>query len=873
MGFYYNDAPPPARRAPGGRNAVVPIASLNRMGCAVCPRDKDATLRMPKCAPAGDDQPLVYFLGMRPTRGEDTRGEMWTGIAAHAVESKFSGDLLDRAKFGYILQCAPDANDDDLKHPSEHELECCRGRVAQDIAASQPLVVVGYGDEPMHWATGIKGSCVPFRGTPIAARIGGRAVWYYPLTYPNWTTNDRRSKSEYEWAMEYDARTLEDMLEAGAFDNPPPAEQGPYDGGIERITGNDPGDMQRLEEALHWLVSTQIPHGLDIETTGLKPTMLRNPLILTAAVGTFERTVAFSVSHPDGWGTETRMRNVMGMLGDYVAQSGRKRCHHAGFEQEWLGHLLGERVLRRTEWEDTMAMAWSVDERPGTKSLDVQTQIHYGFSLKKQSLVDVAQNNWWILFPLRDVLRYNGLDTKWTDRLATDRLPVVKSDPRTAELYENKMTQVPTLVMTTARGLPIDFAYARELSDSIKDRVDAIEAQVRRLPEVRQYTQRHGTFSITNNDHVLKLYRDVMQRPEVEIEDWDGNVSYSVKEDVLALMPATEVPSAKLILEHRGLNRNETTYLGPLLAGELTGPDGMIHAEYSSMHTVTSRLSSPMHNWPKHKHKEVRGVVAPDEDQWFVAADQGQIEFRVAGMLSGDDKIIEYSWTKYDVHKYWAQRMIDEYPRVKDWVIEEFELRDWEEKGLGLKNLRQVAKNNWVFPQLFGAKFDSCARNCHIPLPIAEGLAGEFWDEFRGAKRWQEDLIRSYQKHLYVETMGGFRRHGPMTVNELINAPIQGTACEIVLAGQVALSELADANEEPELHPAFNGHDDLSFIIGDADLERHIHTIAFEMCKPRFDYVCVPLVVEVSVGPRWHQLEEIGKYSSEDMHGQRNPYA
>jgi DNA polymerase I-like protein with 3'-5' exonuclease and polymerase domains len=287
------------------------------------------------------------------------------------------------------------------------------------------------------------------------------------------------------------------------------------------------------------------------------------------------------------------------------------------------------------------------------------------------------------------------------------------------------------------------------------------------------------------------------------------------------------------------------------------------------MRAVSSRLSSRIHNWPKRKHKEVRGAIAAPPGKWIVACDQGQIEFRVAGMCSQDPNIIKYSWTGYDAHAYWAQRMLDEYPPIVDFVVE-FVGVDWDEGGF--KALRQEAKNGWVFPQLFGSTTETCAARLHLPDDVAKRLGEEYWDEFRVHRKWQRRLLESYEKTGYVETLGGWRRRGAITSNEAINHPIQGTAAEIVIESFNAISERSQLEGNADIHPIFNGHDDLTFLMHDEGMEANIDIVTAEMCKPRFDYVCVPLIVEVSVGARWHQLKEIAKVSSETVYNLRNPY-
>ena len=155
---------------------------------------------------------------------------------------------------------------------------------------------------------------------------------------------------------------------------------------------------------------------------------------------------------------------------------------------------------------------------------------------------------------------------------------------------------------------------------------------------------------------------------------------------------------------------------------------------------------------------------------------------------------------------------------------------------------------------------------------VATDLGGEFWDEFKGVKRWQEETLKFFERHLYVETLGGNRRRGPMSPNEIINMPIQGTAAEIVCEAMCALSERSVVEDNPDIHPILNVHDDLTFDAADITLDANLSIIVAEMCKHRFDYINVPLVVEVSVGPRWSELEEIGVYRSNELFGLPNPY-
>jgi len=865
MSFFYNATKKaaPAPKAVGrGRRADIPINSLRQLGCSVCPRDKDKGLNSPKMAPGGSRSAQIYLLMPAPTEDDDRSRQPLSGKLGDHIWSKFGAGFLEReVRTGHVTQCHGDQ--------TVVEVECCRGRVVSDIEATKPLIVVGVGDAPLHWATGVEGSSIPHRGTLFVTKIGNHVCYYYQLLYPNYLHKKQQyGKSEYELAFEHDIKRLKTLLDSGLPN--PKFYAGPYDEGIEIITGQEPGDLQRVEQALIDLAS-EPESSVDIETNGLRPYFLKDPHIWMVAVGTFERTVAFPLDHPEGWGTAARRKKVWDLFGQYLVNSGRKTAHNLAMEMEWFEFFFGGKLLRQTEWDDTMALCHTLDERSGTKSLDMQTRIHFGFFLKDQSNVDVKRI---VEYPIKDTLRYCGMDAKWTDLLRRRIKPIVMAEPAYQHEYERKVRLAPTLVLTEARGVDIDVGYATDMFKRMTAETQSIEAKLKRCPEVKDYESRFGSFQPTNPDQVLKLMRDVCQRDEVRVEDSrSGAVRFTSDEEALSKIPVKEVPSAPLVLEHRALSKLMGTYLKPIIDGKIICPDGKVRSKYSSMVAVTGRGASEdpnIQNWPKRKHKEVRGMAYAPDGQWLVACDYGQIEFRVVGMASEDPNLVKYCWTGYDVHKYWAERMVQEYGPIKDYIVETFGV-DWDEKGL--KTLRQEAKNGWVFPQLFGSSTRSCAEQLHLPERIAEDLGAEFWDEFRVVKKWQEKLLRDYSKNLYVETLGGRRRRGPMTKNEIINMPIQGTAADIVFEGMNVLSERGLAEDDVSLIPIINVHDDLTFRINDADLESRIAIISKEMCLPRFDYINVPLVVEVSVGHRWHELEEIAVVRSHELFGTPNPYA
>jgi uracil-DNA glycosylase family 4 len=288
VSFFYNETREKKAATPKKVSRKdIPIQSLQALGCSVCPRDKDDSLRTPKMAPSGAKRPLIYLLGTAPSREDDDENMHWSDKAGEVLYTKFGKDWMEHdVRSNYVTQCMPST--DRKQDDSIQATECCRRRIEADIEESQPLVIVGVGDAALRWAVpGLPPSSsttMNHRGQLFPVRIGRHTCWYYAVMYPNFAFKKGGRKSEYEVALEHDLAWIKDFAEHKAPFKKPRVYAKPYDEGIEIITGNEPGDMQRLEKALK-RVARYTKSAIDLETTGLRVYMERDPLLLTAAVG------------------------------------------------------------------------------------------------------------------------------------------------------------------------------------------------------------------------------------------------------------------------------------------------------------------------------------------------------------------------------------------------------------------------------------------------------------------------------------------------------------------------------------------------------------------------------------------------------------
>ena len=463
---------PTSRSTPRGH---IPLQTMKEMGCRVCPQ-KDCDAKRSRLDPEGPRSSDILVLWGSPTESDGDRGRFGTGVAADEIIGEFKRHDVKVRQHGIIRCPTPDDRRPDLE-----EIACCRGYVEAEIEEQKPRLIVSVGDDALKWVAPFnKGNALAFRGRFMPVKVGRHVCWLMPLLYPNYAHKQKR-----KWKNEYELTTIHDVKAAVKFAETAPDPvfyEGPYDKDVTLVTGQEAGDFQRLEDRLHRLLG--LPRiALDYETNGLRPFM-RDPKIWACAVGTFNDTVAFAVDHPDGWGTESRQRQVRGLLGEFILQSPLKFAHNLYFEQEWTNYFWGPRALRLTDWEDTMCQAFTLDGREGTKGLGPQTRMAFGFDVKEQSPIDPAR---FIEYPIRDGLRYNGMDSKWTDKLSIHNDALLDEEPSLRDSYNRRVALIPALVLSTAKGVPVDQRYANNLLNEMSGTLREVERDLGKCPEVREY--------------------------------------------------------------------------------------------------------------------------------------------------------------------------------------------------------------------------------------------------------------------------------------------------------------------------------------------------------------------------------------------------
>jgi uracil-DNA glycosylase family 4 len=815
-----------------------PVQLLHQQGCKLCTLDVEARhLSTPKMPAFGAEKPIVYILGEAPGKNEDQLGKHFIGASGALLRDHIPKSFLDVIRWNNTVNCRPK----DDRDPTSLEIECCRPRQISDIEAAQPDAIFGFGGIALNWAD--RSNPFAWRGRRFPIKVGEHKCWFYAFHHPAYLLHLRKENngrdSNYELAFKIDLKRAFQEVAAG-LPEPFMHTEAMARADIHCVTGHNPGDLQFVLDFLEH-ASREAHCGVDYETQGLRP-YAKDALILSAAVATWDKTCAFAIDHPNsGWSSKER-ETIKQHWKKFLLSQVRKCVHSLHFEQEWSAFFFGREVLRQTRWEDSLTQAYILDERKDCLSLEFLTQLHFNLNIKK--LTSGLNKNNMKGEPLNKLLPYNGIDAKYHLYTFAAQYALIE-ELGLSKVYEEKLRQIPTCVLTQLEGLPVDYNEVNHQRGEYQTKIQGIVSNIQALPEIAEFKQRTGRdIKLGSDDDVLIVLRDILGQ---KVASTDKKVLEKIKH-----------PFAPLEIAWRNTTKMLSTYI-ERLSEENAYPDKKYHPNFGTCFTDTGRLNSDFQNWPKRdeKDKELRRQIAAKGEGLFASLDYGQIEARLICCSSRDPSYTKATWDGLDVHGHWARRIAKRYPDAIGGI-------DNLDDPKTMDKFRDKVKNKWTFPCFFTAALASVAGYMEIPVDVLAPEYAAFWDEYAGVKRWHERIINKFRDQGYTECLNGRRRRAPLGLGQVVNSSIQGSAADIVMDAMNRLSEM----EIPALQPKLNIHDDLTFwFVDEKELCDHIDTIIDEMLNVRFPWICVPLTVDLSVGPNWCDMQKIAVFSSDQRLG------
>ena len=576
MAFFFDDGGETSTKR---GKATLPLETAKKLECQVCPLKKNNNV-IPSLQPTGSDNPLIYFLGDHPEDADIKNNKQFSGPCGEVIKSLIPNAFEKDIRFNNVIRTKPPVN----RNPTEFEIACCRNSIETDIATTRPKVVVVLGEIALNWL--FEGQRTQeffkWRGVFFPITIGLFNTWAYCVFHPNTILKNKKVssygksyKSDYDYLFESDFKKL--FSQVKKLPEYIPVQQ-PLDNVF--FTEGLKSDRE-LEKVLKWMEKIkQFPLiAIDYETTHLRP-YVTDAKILTVAIGTDKITYAFPLDYPGAWNSR-QLRTLNEKFKDFLLTSGAKIAHNTKFELEWSAFFFGVEILYDTQWEDTQAQAYILDERKGTHNLDILIRTHVGFWLKDLSPMDKSNM---LAQPLNKILPYNGMDTKWTYVLFKKQIELLKTQPKLQEVYKNLISSIIMLTHVQLRGILFDPQACAKLRTEYKTELSTIEQKIQQLPEVKEYKMVFNQpFNPASPHHVLSIFRDIL-KVEDRLKTGAGKISSD--ESVLSTM--TDFPLARLILDFRGYAKKISTYIDSMI--DFVMPDGKIHTNYNPYRTTTGRL-------------------------------------------------------------------------------------------------------------------------------------------------------------------------------------------------------------------------------------------------------------------------------------------
>jgi DNA polymerase-1 len=318
---------------------------------------------------------------------------------------------------------------------------------------------------------------------------------------------------------------------------------------------------------------------------------------------------------------------------------------------------------------------------------------------------------------------------------------------------------------------------------------------------------------------------------------------FNTSEEILQRL-AGRHPIINKVLEYRGLKKLLSTYVEalPQLADKTTG---RIHTSFNQAVASTGRLSSNnpnLQNIPvrDERGREIRKAFVPEEGNLFLSADYSQIELRLMAHLSKDKSMIGDFLSGSDIHAATASKIFG--VDIKDVTRE----------------MRSRAKTA-NFGIIYGISSFGLSERLTIGRKEAKELIDGYFNSYPGVKIYMDESIRKAREHGYVTTMFGRRRylrdiHSRNQVvrgnaeRNAINAPIQGSAADIIKIAMVRIYEIMKA-EKYASKMILQVHDELIFEVVPGEMEKLKEMVIHEMTNAvKLD---IPLKVDCGTGKNW----------------------
>jgi len=617
--------------------------------------------------------------------------------------------------------------------------------------------------------------------------------------------------------------------EPGLFDEPDTTPEAPATPRISTV---------RYETILtwdafdRWLAKLQAAElvALDTETTSLDEMRAQIVGISFSVTPGEAAYIPLAHAYPDA-PTQLPIDEVLAKLKPWLEDAAHKKLgQHVKYDR----HVFANHGLEVQGYaHDTMLQSYvlEVTKPHGLASL---AERHLGRSgISFEDLCGKGVNQ--ICFDQVDVAKaaeYSCEDSDMTLDVHRVLWPLLEANDKLRFIYELEIASSEALYRIERNGVLIDAPTLAAQSHELGQRILQLEKEAHELAG--------QPFNLSSPKQIGEIFFVKLGLPVVKKTPTG---SPSTDDEVLQKL-AEDYPLPAKILAHRSLSKLKGTYTDKLAA--LAHPrTGRVHTHYAQAVAVTGRLSS---NDPNLQNIPVRTPEGRRVREAFVAppgcviasADYSQIELRIMAHISGDAALLLAFHDGMDVHRATAAEIFGV------------------DTGQVSSEQRRYAKVI-NFGLIYGMSAYGLAKALGIDNTAAKNYIARYFDRYPGVKHYMDQTRALAKAQGFVETVFGRRLYLP-EINSpngprrsgaeraAINAPMQGTAADLIKLAMVKVQQVIDA-EQRATKMIMQVHDELVFEVPESEVDWVRHEVPRLMAGVA--HLKVPLLAEVGVGPNW----------------------
>ncbi len=456
-----------------------------------------------------------------------------------------------------------------------------------------------------------------------------------------------------------------------------------------------------------------------------------------------------------------------------------------------------------------------------------------GKGKKQISMAEVA---------IESVAPYAAADAETTLRLMPLMQAEVKHVNAEKLMAEIEMPLISVLAEMEMTGVLLDLPFFKKLSEELTQRMADIEKQV--------FDAVGKPFNINSTQQLSDVLFNRLRLEPPDRGRKTASGHFSTSGDVLDALSGKH-PVVDWVIEHRELSKLKSTYVDALPAA-VDSKTGRVHTSYSQTGAVTGRLSSSnpnLQNIPirTEEGRRVRNGFIAAKSNVLLSVDYSQIELRIVAHMAQDQAMLDAFRAGQDIHATTAAA-------IYNIPLEQV-----------TKEMRRHAKAI-NFGLIYGMSAFGLTRSTELTLAEADEFVKAYFTRFPGVKNYLDGIRKQAAQDGYVETLLGRRRYFPALQSkqnvqmknreerEAINAPIQGTAADIMKIAMLHIpSALKKANLRAQM--LLQVHDELVLEVPKEELEKTVKLVQEVMGSAyKLD---IPLSTEARFGLNWGEMKVI----------------